>query len=84
MCRSDLEETPQTLVDFGTLKYCLYGGNGYNRRWFIEILFQGKFLQQFQKSFVTGELDSLQRGVATRKQFKGVCRDYMGTYDVLK
>ncbi|CDF38936.1 unnamed protein product [Chondrus crispus] len=49
--RSGLDEVLPGLLDFDGLRYCFDGDSEYNRRWFMEVPFQGSILTAAQSSF---------------------------------
>ena len=49
--RSGLDTHLPEVLDIGGKRYCIFGDSGYNRRWFMEIPFQGSNLSAQQVAF---------------------------------
>ena len=49
--RSDLDAIIPTVLEIDGKRFCLFGDSGYNRRWYMEVPFQGSELSAAQRAF---------------------------------
>ena len=49
--KSELTAILSSVIDIDWKRFCLYGESGYNRRWYMEVPFQGRELSAAQRAF---------------------------------